>query len=144
MAAWVALHKELRPLVATGRLVRGDHPDPAVLVTGVVAPDRSEGWYVVATVDTPVTQSVGAVRLPGLDPDRSYLVTDRTPPGERHRAELGDTWLDGAGVALTGRMLGDGRRAVPGAAAGGRARAARASAAETARTPSLSQTVAPT
>ena len=60
----------------------------------------------MATVDTSVTQSVGAVRLPGLDPDRSYVVTDRTPPGERHRAELGDTWLDGAGVVLPGRMLG--------------------------------------
>ena len=60
----------------------------------------------MATVDTPLTQSVGAVRLPGLDPDRSYLVSDRTPPGERHRAELGDTWLDGAGVTLSGRMLG--------------------------------------
>ena len=81
MAAWVALHKEVRPLVATGRLVRGDHHDPAVLVTGVVAPDRSEAWYVVATVDTPLTQSVGAVRLPGLDPGRAYSVSERTPAG---------------------------------------------------------------
>ncbi len=107
VAAWVALHKDLRPLVASGRLVRGDHHDPAVLVTGVVATDRSEAWYVVATVDTPITQSVGAVRLPGLDPGRSYAVVDRTPAGERHRAEIGATWLDGEGVELGGRTLAE-------------------------------------
>ena len=79
----------------------------AVVVTGVVAEDRSEAWYVVATVDTTVTQSVGPVRLPGLDPDRSYAVTDRTPSGARHRAELGSSWLEGDGVVLGGRLLGE-------------------------------------
>jgi len=106
VAAWVALHKEARPVVASGRMVRGDHPDPAVVVTGVVSEDRSEAWYVVATVDTTVAQSVGPVRLPGLDPDRSYAVTDRTPSGTRHRAEIGSTWLEGDGVVLGGRTLG--------------------------------------
>jgi alpha-galactosidase len=107
VAAWVALHKELRPLVSTGRLVRGDHADPAVLVTGVVAPDRCEAWFVVATVDTTVTQSVGAVLLPGLDPDRTYLVADRTPSGDGHRAGIGSTWIDGDGVVLGGRALAE-------------------------------------
>ena len=36
---WVDLHKRVRPVVASGRLVRSDHPDPSVVVTGVVAPD---------------------------------------------------------------------------------------------------------
>ena len=107
VASWVALHKRVRPLVSTGRLVRGDHHDPAVLVTGVVAADRSEAWYVVATVDTPLAQSVGAVALPGLAPERRYVVTDQTPSGSRHRAGLGETWLDGSGLSLTGRMLGE-------------------------------------
>jgi alpha-galactosidase len=106
VAAWVALHKEARAVIASGRMVRGDHQDPAVVVTGVVAEDRSEAWYVVATVDTTVTQSVGAVRLPGLDPERSYAVTDRTPSGNRHRAETGSTWLEGDGVVLGGSTLG--------------------------------------
>jgi alpha-galactosidase len=107
VAAWVALHKELRPLVSTGRLVHGDHHDAAILTTGVVAADGAEAWYVVATVDTTVTQPVGAVRLPGLDPDLSYVVADRTPPSAGHRAELGETWLDGPGVLLTGRSLSE-------------------------------------
>jgi alpha-galactosidase len=106
VAAWVALHKEVRSLLSTGRLVHGDDPDPAVVLTGVVAADRAEAWYVVAAVDTTVTQPVGTVQLPGLDPDRTYLVVDRTPAGDGHRAELGDTWLDGQGVRLTGRALG--------------------------------------
>ncbi len=107
VAAWVALHKSLRPLLATGRLVRGDHHDPAVFVSGIVAADLSEAWYVVATVDSVQTQSVGAVRLPGLDPAAAYTVTDRTPPGERHRAFIGEHWLDGAGVHLSGRALSE-------------------------------------
>lgn len=116
VAAWVALHKQVRPLIGTGRLVHGDHHDPAVLVTGVVAPDRSEGWYVVAAVDTTVTQPVGPVRLPGLDLDRTYLVADRTPAGDGHRAEMGETWLDGPGVRMSGRALGAVGVRLPGAA----------------------------
>ncbi len=106
VAAWVALHKEVRPVLATGRLVRGDHHDPAVVVTGTVAADRSEAWYVVATVDMPLTQHVGPVRLPGLDPAAVYRVVDRTPPGDRHRAHLGEHWLDRPdGVLVDGRAL---------------------------------------
>ena len=40
LAQWVALAKEVRPLVHAGRTVRGDHPDPALWVHGVVAPGR--------------------------------------------------------------------------------------------------------
>ncbi len=53
LAAWVALHKRVRPVLATGRLVHGDDHDPAVVVSGVVAPDAADAWYVVATVDSP-------------------------------------------------------------------------------------------
>ena len=116
VAAWVALHKDVRPLLSTGRLVHGDHPDPALVLTGVVAPDAAEAWYVVAAVDTTVTQPVGTVLLPGLDPDQTYLVTDRTPAGDGHRAELGETWLDGPGVRLTGRALGAAGVRLPGMA----------------------------
>ena len=127
VAAWVALHKEVRPLIATGRLVRGDHHDPAVLVTGVVAPDRSEAWYVVATVDTPITQSVGAVRLPGPRPGpqlRGLRPDAVRAPGTAPSSAT--TWLDGDGRRCSAaRMLARGRRTVPGAAARGRARAPR-------------------
>ena len=105
VAAWVALHKRVRPVLSRGKLVRGDHPDPALLVTGVVSADAAEGWYVVATVDTLVTQSPAAVLLPGLDPSRTYRLTREDPPGDRHVAELGESWLEGEGVEVTGAVL---------------------------------------
>ena len=105
---WVALHKRIRPLIATGTLVRGDHPDPALMTTGLVAADRSQGWYVVASVATTATQSPTAVRLPGLDPDRRYLVRGATPTpvgyGD-HPGELGSSWLTGPGLEVTGAVL---------------------------------------
>ena len=105
VAAWVALHKEARPVINAGRMVRGDHPDPALAVTGVVAQDEAEGWYVVATLDSLQTQTAGPVVLPGLDPDRNYLVRDVTPTSGRPQVNLGDTWLDTDGVELSGAML---------------------------------------
>ena len=105
LAAWVALHKTLRPLLATGRLVRGDHPDPAVLLTGIVAPDRSEAWYVVATIDSTATQTPTPVVLPGLDPARRYAVSEVTPPGHQAVGHLGSTWLDGDPLPASGRAL---------------------------------------
>ena len=110
VAEWVALHKRLRPLIASGRLVRGDHPDPALMLTGVVAADRNEAYYVVATVDTLATQSPAPVRLPGLDPARRYRIRSVAPVGHRHVADLGESWLDGTGQ-------GDGWT-VPGSALG--------------------------
>ncbi len=105
VAAWVALHKRVRPLLATGRTVRGDHPDPALSVTGVVAADGSEAWYVVATVATTLTQSPLSVQLPGLDPSRTYRLTNETVPGERHPSDLATTWVDGRGVEVPGSAL---------------------------------------
>ncbi|TDC60515.1 alpha-galactosidase [Micromonospora sp. KC207] len=105
LAAWVALHKRLRPLLHAGRVVRVDHPDPAVWAHGVVAGDLSRAVYAVARIATSVTQTPGALRLPGLDPARRYgvrpaagvpgpAVLDLTEPG----------WLPG--VTLPGAVLG--------------------------------------
>ncbi len=125
VAAWVALHKRIRPVLSAGRLVRGDHPDPALVVTGVVAADAGEAWYVVATVDTPLTQSPAAVLLPGLDPARTYRVTRENPPADRHVvADLGSTWLDGDGDRGVRQRARRGRGPAPGAGARERARAA--------------------
>jgi len=96
LAAWVRLHKRLRPLVATGRVVRTDHPDPAVLVTGTVAPDGAEAAFVVAVVASTRTGSV-TVTLPGLRPGERYAVR-RAGPG------AAGAW-GGDGLELTGSVL---------------------------------------
>ncbi len=101
--AWVELHRRLREVVATGRLVRSDHPDPAAVVTGVVSPDRTEGWYVVALTGLSATQHLAPVRLEGLDPVRRYRLSDETPTHGQHGLDLTARSL--AGV-LPGDVLG--------------------------------------
>ncbi len=105
VAAWVALHRELRPMMTTARVVRGDHPDPAVGVTGLVAADGSQAWYVVATVASVATAEPLPVQLPGLDPLGRYRLRDRTPQGGQHEAgDLGERWSDD-GLVLGGASL---------------------------------------
>ncbi|HEX5861141.1 MAG TPA: alpha-galactosidase, partial [Nocardioides sp.] len=102
VAAWVGLHKRLRPLVAEGRLVRSDHPDPSCIVTGVVAPDGDEGWYVVAQTAPSATQHLAPVRLEGLAPGHRFRVLDETPPGDQHSTDLAPRRV---ATELTGRVL---------------------------------------
>ncbi|WDZ83567.1 alpha-galactosidase [Micromonospora cathayae] len=107
LAAWVAAHKRLRPLLHSGRVVRVDHPDPAVEAHGVVAGDRSRAVYAISQLGTSVAQVPGPVRLPGLAPGRRYAV--RPAAGVPQPAVLQVTapgWLAAGGVTLTGRVLG--------------------------------------
>ena len=101
---------ELRPLVAAGRLVRGDHPDPAVLVTGRGRQDRAEAWYVVATVDT-LGDPVADARCgcPGSTRSRTLPRHRAHPPGERHVMDLGESWVDGDGIEVSGSAAGRSR-----------------------------------
>ncbi|WFE34530.1 alpha-galactosidase [Micromonospora sp. WMMD975] len=118
LAAWVALHKRLRPLLHGGRVVRVDHPDPAVQAHGVIAHDRSEAVYAISRLATSVAQAPGAVRLPGLDPARRYRV--RPPAGVPEPATLElapPGWLAGADAG-TGTGTGTGAGAGAGAGAG--------------------------
>jgi alpha-galactosidase len=111
LASWIELHKRVRPLIGSGTLVHPDHADPAVLVTGVVAADASEGWYVVATVASTDTQHPAALRLSGLDPDGRYRLTEELPPGPGG-ADLTDAW-SASGAELTGRVLATSGIALP-------------------------------
>ena len=103
LRSWIALHKQVRPLIGSGTLVHPDHPDPAVLVTGIVAADRSEAWYVVATVAQTSTQHPARLRLAGLDPQRTYVLTEEMPP-EPGGADLAGAW-SASGARLDGHLL---------------------------------------
>ncbi|WP_405607890.1 alpha-galactosidase [Streptomyces sp. NBC_01508] len=107
LAEWVAAYKELRPLLHTGTVVHGDHPDPALRVHGVVAADRSHALYALVQTATSVPSPAGVVRLPGLDADARYQVRPRAP-GDRaegpHRSDP-PWWGRAEGVELTGRAL---------------------------------------
>jgi alpha-galactosidase len=109
LAGWIATYRHLRPILRTGTLVRGDHPDPGLVLTGIVAADRREAWYVVAQVAASQTTSPAPVLLPGLDPALRYTVTPAGPrdagaPG----ADLSRSWLDEQGdspLAIPGSAL---------------------------------------
>jgi alpha-galactosidase len=75
MAEWVALYKEHRALLHSGRVVRVDHPDPAVQVHGVVSAERDEALFAIVAVATSVWSPTGLVRLPGLDPAARYRIS---------------------------------------------------------------------
>ncbi len=107
LTAWVALHKRLRPLLHAGRVVRVDHPDPAVWAHGVVAHDRSSAVYAVARLATSVTQVPGPVRLPGLDPHRRYAVRPAAGAPEPAVLQLNEPgwWDDDRGATLPGGVL---------------------------------------
>ncbi|MGC4807459.1 alpha-galactosidase [Micromonospora sp. DT233] len=107
LAAWVALYKRLRPLLHAGRVVRVDHPDPAVWAHGVVAADASRAVYAVARLATSVAQVPGPVRLPGLDPNRRYAVRPAAGVPEPAVLQLTEPgWLRHGGTTLPGAVLG--------------------------------------
>ena len=74
IAEWVAFYKEHRHLLLGGDLVRVDSGDPNVLVHGVVAPDRSEAVFALATVGNPLHSPGPRVRFTGLDATTRYRV----------------------------------------------------------------------
>jgi len=100
----------VRALVHTGRTVRADHPDPALWVHGVVAPDGGEALFAVVAMQTGLTQPPGLVRLPGLDPDRTYRLRLQAPGHRLTPTRVLPPWAaeaapEGPGVLLPGRVL---------------------------------------
>ena len=110
LRAWSGLYRELRPLLHTGDVVRSDHPDPALVVGGVVAGDRSEAVFTVAQVATGRGATPGLLPLPGLDPARRYRVRLREEAGlPETRQVRAPRWFEearGAGLEVSGAVLG--------------------------------------
>jgi len=115
LACWIRLYKELRPLLHTGDVVRADLADPGALLHGVVSADGTEAVFGYARL-APTTDSYpGRVRLPGLDPARSYRIRPRYDAG---RPELfgraAPPWLREEGVVLPGTVLTEAGLPMPG------------------------------
>jgi alpha-galactosidase len=68
----VALHKRFRPLLHSGRVVRPQSADPAVLLHGVVAADGSEALLAHVQLDESASNRGTVVRVPGLVADAAY------------------------------------------------------------------------
>lgn len=105
LAGWVALYKRHRDLLHSGSALTLDHPDPSVLIRGVVATDRSAAVFTLAQLTSSLAPSAGRIRIPGLDPDSRYDVSVGNPGlAIRSRAYTPSTWVD-EGVRLSGRTL---------------------------------------
>jgi alpha-galactosidase len=104
VAEWVALHKDIRELLHTGRVVVADHPDPAIWVNGVVSADATDAVFGIVTVDRSLTWPPGRVRLPGLDPGRRYRLSPLYPADVYPEATHVPEWWT-KGVRLSGRLL---------------------------------------
>ncbi len=70
----VSTYKTHRGLLHGGDVVHADHADPAVLVHGVVAADRSEALMACVTVASQASEVPAPVRFPGLDRGAGYRV----------------------------------------------------------------------
>ncbi len=103
LRAWIALHKQFRGLLHTGRVVRADTVPDGLQLDGVVAPDGREALFRLSALDLTLGQPAGRIRLPGLTPGTAYRVLPvplSISPKERPRPE----WYAG-GVVMSGRLL---------------------------------------
>ena len=107
---WSALYRELRPLLHHGDVVRSDHPDPSLVVGGVVASDRAEAVFSFVQTATGRGVTPGLVPIPGLDPARRYRVRVRLEAGSPATVQTRPpTWFEKAGFAgveISGAVLG--------------------------------------
>ncbi|WP_211234764.1 alpha-galactosidase [Glycomyces arizonensis] len=107
ITAFAALYKELRGLLHTGTVVHADAADPALRVRGVVAPDRSEAVFTVATVASLEEALAERLRLDGLDPERRYTVRVRDEIGSGRWGWVTPGWIAGEPVTVPGRVLAE-------------------------------------
>ena len=102
---WIDLHKELRPLLHGGDVVRIDPVDDSSLAHGVVAVDRSEALFALVQLTQSRRTMPAPVRLAGLDPERTYRVAHLAAPGEVLGWGEQPAWLTDGPVEATGRWL---------------------------------------
>ncbi|MCS6553239.1 alpha-galactosidase [Curtobacterium flaccumfaciens pv. flaccumfaciens] len=103
LTEWIALYRELRPLLHGGDLVRSDEVDDARLVYGTVASDRQRAVFFLASIGRSEVSGTGRVTFRDLDPDTSYRV-DPVVIGDGHDLVRPD-WWSGPRV-FSGRVLG--------------------------------------
>ncbi|MCW2739200.1 alpha-galactosidase [Nocardioides sp.] len=107
LAGWVDLHKHFRPLLHSGRLVRPESADDAVLLHGVVAQDGSEALLAHVQMDESASNRGTVVRVPGLVPGATYAVRWAGPVDRRavsRSVELPEAGPTG-GVVVQGAAL---------------------------------------
>lgn len=113
-ARYIALHKQLRPLLHTGQVVRIDHHDKEMLINGVIAEDKRNAVYIMSQLGMPNYALCGNVQFEGLLADQLYKLTildepptlrssgimKRLPTWFEEETILSGDWLAKVGIAL--------------------------------------------
>lgn len=108
LAAWIAVHKDRRAWLHTGRLVHAELADPGADLRGVVAADGARALFAFTQIASASAYPSAPITFPGLNEDGVYEVRLLPLPGaaagprEGARGEL--AWARD-GVAMSGRML---------------------------------------
>ena len=108
LTAWSRLYRELRDLLHSGDLVRDAADDGTLIVTGTVASGGERAAYTVVRTDTSAQAVPGLVRLPGLDPARTYWLRVRPEAGlPRVVQHAAPRWWNEAlaGLSVSGAIL---------------------------------------
>ena len=108
LKAFVALYKELRGLLHTGRVQHADFIDPALRGRGVVSADGSHAVWVVATTTNLRDALAERLHVRGLDPSRTYRVRLRDEVGEPRWGWNTPQWIAAAcngGFEASGSLL---------------------------------------
>jgi alpha-galactosidase len=105
IAAWIALHKRLRPLLHHGHHVAA----PALAgrsLRGVVAHTGVEAAFLVAQEVASDRRLAAPLLLPGLDAAATYRLTAPAPQRPPARASAAASRLFGDGLIVAGALLG--------------------------------------
>ncbi|PWC16314.1 alpha-galactosidase [Brenneria corticis] len=115
-ARYIALYKQLRPLLHSGTLLRLDHPDKATLINAVISQDQRQAVVLLSQLSLPEYALCGSVRIPGLQPQTQYRLEVLDMPDSLRKERnhtmkqypawlkqpmtLSGDWLEKAGIAL--------------------------------------------
>lgn len=108
LADWVAMHKQFRPLLHTGRVFRPESPDPSLHLHGVVAADGAQALLAHVQLDESPSNRGTVVRVPHLVPEASYQLRWVGPVDRRAVSRSVAMHEDGPaqGRAVGGAVLG--------------------------------------
>lgn len=99
----IELHKRLRPLISSGRIVRTENHEQGTSVFGIIAPDRRHAVFRFTSLRTGPHSSPQPQRLPGLSSDLRYHLSIPFPAKPRVLEDQSIKWSKG--VNAPGRML---------------------------------------
>ncbi|TQV80882.1 alpha-galactosidase [Denitrobaculum tricleocarpae] len=103
---YIALHKDWRSILHSGRVLRQVLEDGRALVFGVLAQDLTKAMVSYAVMEQTRDALAAPLRLPGLDPDRFYRVCAFNQPSNpgRRMKNMPDALFDGS-LILSGRAI---------------------------------------